>query len=189
MRAIVFALFSGFSAYAFVLRSAVLKLTSGDAGLRGVTRDRGALAFVAGLLLVPAWLAVGAAPMASIGEPWLPGLGVASGGVVLAVASQWAMGSAWRIGVAADERTALVTRGPFRWVRNPFFTGMALVAAGTTASYPSWIGMCAAAVLFATLVIQVRRVEEPHLLRVFGEEYALYARRTGRFVPGLGTLR
>jgi protein-S-isoprenylcysteine O-methyltransferase Ste14 len=32
----------------------------------------------------------------------------------------------------------------------------------------------------------VRVVEEPHLRRTFGDEYAAYARRVGRFLPGIG---
>jgi protein-S-isoprenylcysteine O-methyltransferase Ste14 len=116
------------------------------------------------------------------------GLVVTCIGIALAVASQRTMGSAWRIGVAPGERTALVTAGPFRWMRNPFFTGMALVAVGTTAACATWIGVGATAILFATLVVQVRMVEEPHLLATFGAGYCAYARRTGRFIPGVGAL-
>jgi protein-S-isoprenylcysteine O-methyltransferase Ste14 len=99
------------------------------------------------------------------------------------------MGASWRIGVASSERTALVTGGPFRWVRNPFFTGMALVAVGTTVSSMTGLGAVATAILFATIVVQVRRVEEPYLLAAFGDEYVAYGSRTGRFVPGIGRLR
>jgi protein-S-isoprenylcysteine O-methyltransferase Ste14 len=189
MRLATVALFWGFTGYAFVLRSVARMVTAGDTGFRGVARDRGTLAFVAGLLLVPAWLAVGAGPLLSAGAPWPGGLVFTCAGIWLAVASQRTMGSAWRIGVAAGERTALVTRGPFRWVRNPFFTGMALVAVGITASLPTWLGAGAAAILFATLVVQVRWVEEPHLEHMFGPEYLSYARRTGRFIPGVGMIR
>ena len=51
----------------------------------------------------------------------------------------------------------------------------------------------AAVVGFAALVIalelQTRAVEEPYLLRAHGPAYADYARRVGRFVPGIGRLR
>jgi hypothetical protein len=50
------------------------------------------------------------------------------------------------------------------------------------------VGGCSL-LLFATLIVQVRLVEEPHLASVFGPDYAAYARRTGRFVPGVGLLR
>ena len=38
-------------------------------------------------------------------------------------------------------------------------------------------------------LLQVRIVEEPHLLRVHGSRYAAYAARVGQFFPGLGRLR
>lgn len=188
VRLLVLTLFWGFSAYAFVVRSVVSRLATGDTGVRGVARDRGLLAWVAGLLLVPAWLLVGAAPLLSTRAPWPGGLVVTGIGIALAVASQRTMGSAWRIGVAPGERTALVTGGPFRWMRNPFFTGMALAAVGTTAACATWIGVVTTGILFATFVTQVRTVEEPHLLHMFGDEYVAYACRTGRFVPGVGKL-
>lgn len=188
MRTPVLALFWGFTAYAFVVRTTLQKLRTRDGGVRGISLDRGVLAFAAGLLLVPAWLAVGIAPFLSPVKAWAPGLALTLVGIALALASQRAMGSAWRIGVAPGERTALVTRGPFRWVRNPFFTGMSLIAAGTTLSGPTIAGAVATVVLFATLIVQVRVVEEPHLVRTFGDDFLTYARRTGRFLPGLGRI-
>ena len=42
--------------------------------------------------------------------------------------------------------------------------------------------------LIVGLEIQVRLVEEPHLLRSHGESYRRYAERVGRFLPGVGRL-
>jgi protein-S-isoprenylcysteine O-methyltransferase Ste14 len=42
--------------------------------------------------------------------------------------------------------------------------------------------------LVGALELQVRRVEEPHLLRVHAATYRDYAARTGRFLPGIGRL-
>src|SRR5262245_21563191 len=40
-------------------------------------------------------------------------------GIAGTLAGQWAMGDAWRPDVDPDARSALVTTGPFRLVRNP----------------------------------------------------------------------
>ena len=40
----------------------------------------------------------------------------------------------------------------------------------------------------ASLVAMQTRLEEQHLARLRGNAYRAYARRTGRFVPGLGRL-
>lgn len=58
------------------------------------------------------------------------GLVVAVAGLAVVLIAQAARGESWRIGVDEDERTELVTRGPFARVRNPVFTGMVAVSAG-----------------------------------------------------------
>jgi protein-S-isoprenylcysteine O-methyltransferase Ste14 len=192
----ILAVFWALTLYAFVVRTIVQRLRSGDTGVRGVSRTRGTLAIVAGLLMVPAWLGLGAAATwrafaqdsttASL-RPLADFLAVA--GAVLGIVSQLALGRSWRIGVADGETTTFVAGGPFRWVRNPFFTGMLVLGAGTTAAFFTWAGAVALAALAVALSVQVRLVEEPHLCATFGEEYAAYARRTGRFVPRIGRSR
>ncbi len=109
-------------------------------------------------------------------------------GFVATYRSQTVMGSSWRIGVDESERTSLVTAGAFRFVRNPIFTSMLLAGAGLFLLLPTALSLAAFAALFIAVEIQVRAVEEPYLLRCHGEDYRRYARRAGRFVPGLGRL-
>lgn len=45
------------------------------------------------------------------------------------------------------------------------------------------------AVVHAGIQMQVRAVEEPHLLATHGQAYAHYAARVGRFLPWIGRLR
>jgi protein-S-isoprenylcysteine O-methyltransferase Ste14 len=61
--------------------------------------------------------------------------------------------------------------------------------AGILLLTPNVVALVGFAGLFVALEIQTRLVEEPYLLRTHGESYATYARRVGRFVPGLGRLR
>jgi protein-S-isoprenylcysteine O-methyltransferase Ste14 len=61
--------------------------------------------------------------------------------------------------------------------------------AGLALLVPSVVALLGLALLVVALEIQVRLVEEPYLLRAHGDAYAAYARRVGRFVPGLGRLR
>jgi protein-S-isoprenylcysteine O-methyltransferase Ste14 len=100
--------------------------------------------------------------------------------------SQAAMGRSWRIGVRAGERTDLVRSGPFAWVRNPIFTAMILGAAGFALILPTVAAIAGLVVLVIGLELQVRVVEEPHLVAVHGDSYDDYRRRVGRFVPLLG---
>lgn len=165
---------------------------TGSTGWRGVHGRPGSAAWWAGVMMALAVLGLVLAPVvgllgpASAAASWRVGAGAVllAAGFGLTVIAQLAMGDAWRIGVQEGERTELRTHGPFAWCRNPIFTGMLLTALGLVA----WVPLAAPAwlALWAGLELQVRVVEEPHLLRIHGARYEAYAARTGRFWPGLG---
>lgn len=118
----------------------------------------------------------------------VPGLLLAAIGIVGTFFAQMAMGSSWRIGVDPEETTDLVTGGVFALVRNPIYTFMLIAWVGFALLVPTWLSLAAVPVGILGLEIQVRLVEEPHLIRTHGEPYLAWARRVGRFVPGLGRL-
>jgi protein-S-isoprenylcysteine O-methyltransferase Ste14 len=99
------------------------------------------------------------------------------------------MGTSWRIGVKETERTELVTGGPFALVRNPIFTAMVVAQLGLTLMVLSWLSMAALVCLVIAIEAQVRLIEEPYLLATHGDTYRRYAADTGRFLPGIGTLK
>ncbi len=99
------------------------------------------------------------------------------------------MGESWRVGVDPGERTALVTSGPFRLVRNPILSAVMVTCVGLTLMTPTVVGLLGLIGVMVANELLVRLVEEPHLLRVHGEAYARYAAAVSRFVPGLGRLR
>ncbi len=76
----------------------------------------------------------------------------------------------------------LVTRGPYRWVRHPFYDCMALFVVSMTLMMANWFVIVAGGVMFALLAIR-SRTEEAKLLERFGERYRRYRSETGRFVP------
>lgn len=110
-------------------------------------------------------------------------------GIAITLVSQAAMGASWRGDVDPDARTALVTDGPFRVVRNPILTGTITTALGLALVTPNILSLLMLVAILVSLEIQVRLVEEPYLLAVHGAAYRAYAARTGRFVPGIGRLR
>jgi protein-S-isoprenylcysteine O-methyltransferase Ste14 len=110
-------------------------------------------------------------------------------GLTLTLLAQGAMGASWRIGVDPHERTGLVTGGLFGVVRNPIYSGMIPAIIGLALVSPTVLSLAGAFAVIVGIEIQVRAVEEPHLLRSHGDAYGAYAGRVGRFVPGLGKLR
>lgn len=156
----------------------------GGAGMSGwVALGALALIFVAGPV---AELAFDATRLVDSG--WVAGLGLALSvlGLVGLLWSQSSMGESLRIGVDPSERTALVTAGPFRWVRNPIYSAMFVYAAGVALMVPNTASLIALGMLALALDLHVRLVEEPYLVATHGSSYASYAAGVGRFVPGLG---
>jgi protein-S-isoprenylcysteine O-methyltransferase Ste14 len=142
-----------------------------------------ALVFVAGPV---AELSFGATRL--VDSDWFagPGLALSLIGLAALVWSQSSMGDSLRIGVDPTERTALVTDGPFRWVRNPIYSAMLVYVAGVALLVPNAASFVAFGVLALGLDLHVRLVEEPYLAATHGSSYAAYAVRVGRFVPGVG---
>jgi protein-S-isoprenylcysteine O-methyltransferase Ste14 len=174
---------------------------TGSTGIAGPSGPPGSIEWTGGLLFVVA-LALGVAaglldlwdvvdPIAALDTTavHVAGLILFALGLGGTIAAQLAMGRSWRVGVNETERTELVTGGPFKLVRNPIYSAMVPAVAGLTLLVPSVVALLGLALLVAAFEIQVRLVEEPHLLRAHGDAYAAYAQRVGRFVPVLGRLR
>jgi protein-S-isoprenylcysteine O-methyltransferase Ste14 len=125
--------------------------------------------------------------------PW-PGGGVwpVVAGVVLIVLGvalrAWSIATLGRffqyqIEVQADHR--VVTDGPYRWVRHPAYSGLALVLLGIALASGDVLSLAVVAVLAgAGLAIRVR-VEERQLTEALGDQYERFAAQRKRLVPGV----
>ena len=187
-------------ALAFGLRTILQVRDTGSSGFHGISGRPGSAEWMAGVLFVVALVIGILAPvlaLVDVVEP-IEGLdttGAHVAGVTLFVAglaatlgAQIAMGTSWRIGVDPEERTTLVTSGPFGLVRNPIFSAMLPTSLGLVLMVPSWLAIVGFVALAVALELQVRVVEEPYLLRAQGADYAQYSSRVGRFIPGIGRL-
>jgi protein-S-isoprenylcysteine O-methyltransferase Ste14 len=198
MAIIALILFVAFMLLVGVVRAGIQRRRTGDTGDRRLTIRRSPFQWWADGLNGVGVLAVGVAapiaalfgldPLAVLHRPLVQG-----GGLVLAVlgavatfVAQMALGDSWRLGVDVGERTALVTSGAYRLVRNPIFTGVIATFAGLTLMVPNVIAVAGLAALVIGVQMEVRLEEEPHLRRVHGDAYDRYAATVGRFLPGIG---
>ena len=185
-----------FAALAFGLRSFVQYRRTGSSGFH-VAKAQGMARFAA-LLIGAAKVAWLMAPV-SILLGWLSlisamdnrelhiaGIAAAVFGMIVTVYGQFAMGDSWRVGIDSTQRTALVTDGPFRWVRNPIYDGLLIFAAGIVLIIPTWLALISFGMLIVSIEVQVRCVEEPYMLGMHGQSYRSWAARTGRFIPFVG---
>lgn len=195
------ALYALYFALAFGLRTVLQLRRTGSSGFSGISGRPGSAEWIGGVAFVVAMMLGVAAPLLQLAGAVAPvaplddgllrfaGIALSVGGIAATLVAQLAMGTSWRIGVDAAERTELVTHGPFALVRNPIFAAMLPTGLGLALIAPSWLALLGFAVLLLALELQTRVVEEPYLLAVHGETYADYAARTGRFMPGVGLLR
>jgi len=75
----------------------------------------------------------------------------------------------------------LVTRGPYRYIRNPIYAAAWLIIWTGVAGHWSPTNAALAAVVAVTLLIRIACEEQ--LLRAAYPEYAEYSRKTARLVP------
>jgi protein-S-isoprenylcysteine O-methyltransferase Ste14 len=82
----------------------------------------------------------------------------------------------------------LVTTGPYRWVRHPFYGSVYLMLVATALVAANWFILLNATLVFVLLAIRTA-IEEQHLRVRFPERYRAYEAATGRFVPRFGGAR
>ena len=137
-------------------------------------------------LIDPEWMA-----WSSLSLPvWLRWTGVCvyAAGLALLTWTLHGLGTNLTDTVVTRKAHTLVTDGPYRWVRHPFYDAMALIIAAIALIAANWFIMFSGAVVFILLAVR-SRTEEAHLLKRFGEPYRQYKENTGRFVPKLRSIK
>jgi protein-S-isoprenylcysteine O-methyltransferase Ste14 len=106
-------------------------------------------------------------------------------GIALLASGQLNMGASWRVGIKDEEAPGLVTGGLYRFCRHPIYLGLLTAVAGYTALLPTAVSLLLLATTYTRVRIQAA-AEETYLERTYGGAYRDYARRVGRFLPGIG---
>ena len=155
-------------------------------GATRVRRDRGSGALIIltvfisiGLALSFGYSGVGVLP------DWVfyPGIFLMLLGVLV---RQWAIAVLGRffsltVRVATDHQ--VVTRGPYRLIRHPSYTGVLITFIGLGLAVQSLGGLLVLLGVFSLSYGYRIRVEEKTLLSELGQDYASYMKRTKRLIP------
>ena len=149
--------------------------------------------------LVAAWMLLPYVAAGSTSPPWrLPALAdqmpllllrwvAAAAGLVclgLSIHCWRRMGRSWRMAVAPDQDTALVTTGLYGVVRHPIYALSIALMLCTLVVVPT-TPVLAMALVHIGLMLAKARNEERFLAARHGAVYQRYMQRTGRFMPHL----
>jgi protein-S-isoprenylcysteine O-methyltransferase Ste14 len=131
-------------------------------------------------MINPAWMAWSSMPL----PVWLRWTGVAVGffGGSLLVWTLRSIGKNLTDTVVTRRDHTLVTKGPYRWVRHPFYDAVALSVVANALVAANWFLLAGGIITLALIVLRTGR-EEERLVARFGDSYRDYTARTGRFLP------
>ena len=111
------------------------------------------------------------------------GMGLTLMGMLFGAWGRQALADNWSGAIQQVENQILVTSGPYRYVRNPMYTGFLSAAFGTTLYQPSPSSLIGLLILCGTYAVKISR-EEQFLRQVF-PGYAAYSQHTWRLIPFL----
>lgn len=118
---------------------------------------------------------------------WLPRLA----GIIVVVSGfalfSWCVSLFGRVGQGTlapwDPTRNLVAVGPYRHVRNPMISGVAMMLIGQTVFWGSWVMVVWTGVFVLVNHIYFVLSEEPGLQARFGEPYRVYMANVPRWLP------
>ena len=134
-------------------------------------------------VLKPNWLA-----WASLSFPlWLrwTGVGIALAGFALLQWAQITLGRSWSDTPRMMKGQALITSGPYQFIRHPIYTAFILILGSTFFISANWlIGLTWTGMTVLDIASRIG-FEESLMVEYFGDQYREYMKKTGRLLPKL----
>jgi len=92
------------------------------------------------------------------------------------------LGANWSATVTVKENHELVTRGPYRLVRHPIYSGLLLAVVGSALPRDD-LRAVVAVLVFLLGMIRKAGIEEGRMIATFGDGYRAYRQRTKMVIP------
>ena len=115
---------------------------------------------------------------------WFRWLGIVTG-ILCSILMYWtlsSLGENLTDTVVTRAKATLVTHGPYRWVRHPFYVTAALLMASVTILAANLLIGAVSLLVLGLLAVRTPK-EEQMLIERFGQQYRDYMAKTGRFFP------
>jgi protein-S-isoprenylcysteine O-methyltransferase Ste14 len=128
------------------------------------------------------WAALNARFVPSAAWPYAVGAVLVVLGLGFATWARVYLGRNWSADVTLKQEHELVRSGPYRWVRNPIYTGILIALAGSALARGQWSGVLAVVIAFGSFWYKAR-LEERVMHDAFGAEYDAYRREVKSLIP------
>lgn len=150
-----------------------------------IATDRGFGHYVAYFVFVP-YIVIAVRPGPELLVPevvrWV-GLAIIVIGVAFAIWAILTLGRHYDLELEVHADHELVERGPYRLVRHPVYSGLALHFAGACLATGDLVLIAGTVLVTCPSLVVRARAEERLLRRRFGSAYESYAKRVGMLVP------
>jgi protein-S-isoprenylcysteine O-methyltransferase Ste14 len=153
----------------------------------GAARDRATRVLI--VVTLAAAITLGELTASQADTPRVPGPYRPAGSIVmwlglaLRILAIAALGRAFRTTVEVDPGQAVVTTGPYRWVRHPSYSGLLLIVIGFGLATGYRLALACAALRCPRCCGASRRGSRAD--RRLGDRYRSYEDRTKRLIPGV----
>lgn len=162
--------------------SGTLKNDSEDRGSRNTIILWWSIGIVLGIFAIPNLLPTLIIPGNS-NILFAIGIFFISAGILLRFWSVRKLGKLFRSKIVIQENHKLITTGPYKYLRNPSYTGVVLTLIGFGIGIGNWLSLIFLFII--SLISFVRRIsfENQALSKKFGNEYEEYQKKTWSIVP------
>jgi len=117
--------------------------------------------------------------------PAVAGIALITAGIGLRAWSITTLGRFFQYQITIQPSHQVVTSGPYRYLRHPAYTAIALILAGIALACDDVWSLAAAAALGGTGLAVRIRAEERQLTQALGADYQHFAASRKRLVPGV----
>ena len=112
------------------------------------------------------------------------GVLLGTAGILLLVWVHRTLGMQWSRTLQFKEGHTLITSGPYEFIRHPMYASLFLFFVGLSIISSFW-PIIVLVVIMLLFFIRIMEREESMMIGQFGEEYRVYMKSTGRFLPRL----
>ncbi len=117
---------------------------------------------------------------------WVAGLGLLAFYLVFFSWTHIVLGKHWSRLVEIHKDHALITTGPYRFIRHPMYSAFFLSAIGMYFLSANWLVFGIYFVSVTYMYFARVESEEVMMIERFGDSYREYMKRTGRLLPRMG---